>query len=96
MDNLYQVLKLSGTLVSGVMSLKKESIFDIEDIDKLKESILVVHNHKDNLLKQTKRKLKIRNKIQYDKLGNVIYVKGQGIRGSLHQDTFSFILSIAP
>ena len=59
-----------------------------EDIDKLKESILVVHNHKDNLLKQTKRKLKIRNKIQYDKSGNVIYEKGQGIRSSLHLDTF--------
>ena len=59
-----------------------------EDIDKLKESILVIHNHKDNLLKQTKRKLKIRNKIQYDKSGNVIYEKGQGIRSSLHLDTF--------
>ncbi len=59
-----------------------------EDIDKLKESILVVHNHKDNLLKQTKRKLKIRNKIQYDKSGNVIYQEGQGIRSSLHLDTF--------
>ncbi len=59
-----------------------------EDIDQLKESILVVHNHKDNLLKQTKRKLKARNKIQYDKLGNVIYEKGQGIRSSLHLDTF--------
>lgn len=59
-----------------------------EDVDKLKESILVVHNHKENLLKQTKRKLKIRNKIQYDKSGNVIYEKGQGIRSSLHLDTF--------
>jgi len=59
-----------------------------EDIDKLKESILVVHNHKDNLLKQTKRKLKVRNKIQYDKSGNVIYQEGQGIRSSLHLDTF--------
>jgi len=59
-----------------------------EDIDKLKESILVVHNHKNNLLKQTKRKLKVRNKIQYDKSGNVIYQEGQGIRSSLHLDTF--------
>ncbi len=59
-----------------------------EDVDKITESILVIHNHKDNLLKQTKRKLKIRNKIQYDKSGNVIYEKGQGIRSSLHLDTF--------
>ena len=59
-----------------------------EDIDQLKESILVVHNHKNNLLKQTKRKVKIRNKIQYDKSGNVIYEKGQGIRSPLHLDTF--------
>ena len=28
------------------------------------------------------------NKIQYDKKGNVIFEKGQGIRASLHKDTF--------
>ncbi|WP_396159639.1 type II CRISPR RNA-guided endonuclease Cas9 [Flavobacterium sp.] len=59
-----------------------------EDVFQLKESIIVVHNHKDKIEKQTVRKLRKRNKIQYDKQGNVIYEKGQGIRGSLHKDTF--------
>lgn len=59
-----------------------------EDVNQLKESIIVVHNHKDNIEKQTKRKLRKRNKIQYDKQGNVIYEKGQGIRASLHKASF--------
>ena len=59
-----------------------------EDVNQLKESIIVVHNHKDKIEKQTVKKLRKRNKIQYDKQGNVIYEKGQGIRGSLHKDTF--------
>lgn len=59
-----------------------------EDVNQLKENIIVVHNHKDKIEKQTKRKLRKRNKIQYDKQGNVIYEKGQGIRASLHKDTF--------
>ncbi|MGZ0017268.1 type II CRISPR RNA-guided endonuclease Cas9 [Yeosuana sp. AK3] len=59
-----------------------------EDVNQLKENIIVVHNHKDKIAKQTKRKLRKRNKIQYDSSGNVIYEKGQGVRGSLHKDTF--------
>jgi CRISPR-associated endonuclease Csn1 len=59
-----------------------------EDVNQLKENIIVVHNHKDKIKKQTKKKLRKRNKIQYDKQGNVIYEKGQGIRASLHKDTF--------
>jgi CRISPR-associated endonuclease Csn1 len=59
-----------------------------EDVNQLKENIIVVHNHKDKIEKQTKKKLRKRNKIQYDKQGNVIFEKGQGIRASLHKDTF--------
>lgn len=59
-----------------------------EDVNQLKESIIVVHNHKDKIEKQTVKKLRKRNKIQYDKQGNIIYEKGQGIRASLHKDTF--------
>lgn len=59
-----------------------------EDVNQLKNNIIVVHNHKDRIEKQTIRKLRQRNKIQYDKLGSIIYEKGQGIRGSLHKDTF--------
>lgn len=59
-----------------------------EDVNQLKENIIVVHNHKDKIEKQTFKKLRKRNKIQFDKDGNVIYEKGQGIRASLHKDTF--------
>ncbi|KIX19695.1 hypothetical protein SY27_16655 [Flavobacterium sp. 316] len=59
-----------------------------EDVNKLKSDIIVVHDHKDIIEKQTVKKLRKRNKIQYDKLGNIIYGKGQGIRASLHKDTF--------
>ena len=59
-----------------------------EDVNQLKENIIVVHNHKDKIEKQTIKKLRKRNKIQYDKQGNVIYERGQGIRASLHKDTF--------
>ena len=59
-----------------------------EDVNHLKENIIVVHTHKNNIEKQTVRKLRKRNKIQYDKKGNVIFEKGQGIRASLHKDTF--------
>ena len=58
------------------------------ELSELKDNIIVVHNHKNNIDKQTVRKLRKRNRIQYDKLGNVIYEKGQGIRASLHKDTF--------
>ncbi|MCB0462779.1 MAG: type II CRISPR RNA-guided endonuclease Cas9 [Flavobacteriaceae bacterium] len=59
-----------------------------EDVMNLQDDILVVHKHQDNLLNQTKRKLRKRGKIQYNKNGDVIYEQGQGIRGSLHKDTF--------
>ncbi|WPR71041.1 HNH endonuclease domain-containing protein [Flavobacterium sp. NG2] len=88
-DSLAQAFNESEELgkIEKFKVLKPWTTFT-EDIDKLKESILVVHNHKDNLLKQTKRKLKKRNKLQYDKSGKVIYEKGEGIRSSLHLDTF--------
>ena len=59
-----------------------------EDVSQLKENIIVVHNHKDKIEKQTIKKLRKRDKIQFDKTGNIIYEKGQGIRASLHKDTF--------
>jgi CRISPR-associated endonuclease Csn1 len=59
-----------------------------ENVNQLKDTIIVVHNHKDNIDKQTVKKLRKRNKIQYDKLGKIIYEKGQGVRASLHKDTF--------
>lgn len=60
----------------------------VEDINQLKSTILVIHKHKNTIQKQTKRKLRKRNKIQYNALGEIKYEEGQGIRASLHKDTF--------
>lgn len=88
-DGLAEAFKESEeNRYSDKFKIKKPWKTFTEDINKLKDTIIVVHNHKDKIAKQTKRKLRYRNKIQYDSLGNVIYEKGQGIRGSLHKDTF--------
>jgi CRISPR-associated endonuclease Csn1 len=73
---------------SDKFKIKKPWNTFTEDVNELKNNIIVVHNHKNTIDKQTVKKLRKRNKIQYDKLGNVIYEKGQGIRASLHKDTF--------
>jgi CRISPR-associated endonuclease Csn1 len=73
---------------SDKFKIKKPWKTFTEDVNQLKDNIIVVHEHKNKIEKQTKRKLRQRNKIQYNSLGNVIYEKGQGIRGSLHKDTF--------
>lgn len=59
-----------------------------EDVLEIQNNILVVHKHPDNLLTQTKIKLRERGKVQYDKNGNTIFKQGKGIRNSLHKDTF--------
>jgi len=59
-----------------------------QDILEIQKDILVVHHHKNNLLKQTKRKLRKRNKIQYTINGKIKYEQGQGVRSQLHKETF--------
>ncbi|MDF3131119.1 HNH endonuclease domain-containing protein [Kiritimatiellaeota bacterium B1221] len=48
--------------------------------DQLAKDVLVVHHHKDNLLKQTFEKIR--------KNGDVHLVQGDTVRGSLHKDTY--------
>lgn len=66
----------------------------VEDVLKIKENILISYSFRDSTLKQTKRKLKINNNIQYtdqlDENGKKIpkYEKGLGIRASLNKETF--------
>ncbi len=60
----------------------------VEDVKKVEEEILVSHYTPDNLPKKAKKALRKRGKIQRDSKGNVIYQKGDSIRGSLHKDTF--------
>ena len=88
-DGLAEAFKESEeNRYSDKFKIKKPWNTFTEDVNQLKNTIIVVHNHKNNIDKQTVKKLRKRNKIQYDKLGNVIYEKGQGIRASLHKDTF--------
>ncbi len=88
-DGLAEAFKESEeNRYSDKFKIKKPWQTFTEDVNQLKENIIVVHNHKDKIEKQTVKKLRKRNKIQYDKQGNVIYEKGQGIRASLHKDTF--------
>lgn len=88
-DGLAEAFKESeDNRYSDKFKIKKPWNTFTEDVNQLKHDIIVVHNHKNNIDKQTVKKLRKRNKIQYDKLGNVIYEKGQGIRASLHKDTF--------
>jgi len=57
-----------------------------EDIKGIENEILVSHHTPDVLPKQSKYKFKKHKKIQRDKNGNIIYQKGDTVRGSLHQD----------
>lgn len=59
-----------------------------EDVKGIENEILVSHYTPDVLPKQSKKKLRKRGKIQYNKNGEPIYLKGDGVRGSLHKDTF--------
>ena len=88
-DGLAEAFKESEeNRYSDKFKIKKPWNTFTEDVNQLKSDIIVVHNHKNTIDKQTVKKLRKRNEIQYDKLGNVIYEKGQGIRASLHKDTF--------
>lgn len=59
-----------------------------EDVKNIYSEVLIVHNHKDKVPIQSKRKLRKRGKIKYNKNGDAIYLQGDTVRGSLHKDTF--------
>ncbi len=59
-----------------------------EDVRTLENEVFIVHQNKDVLPKQTKKKFRRRGKIQRDKNGKIIYQQGDTVRGSLHLDTF--------
>jgi len=52
----------------------------VEDMNGLRNEILISHYAPNHLLKQTKKKVKVR--------GKVVVQQGQTARGSLHKDTF--------
>lgn len=59
-----------------------------EDVKGIEKEVLVSHYTPDNLPKQSKKKLRKRGKIEKNKEGNIIYQKGDTVRGSLHKETF--------
>lgn len=61
-----------------------------EDVKDMEKEVLIVHHRKDNVPKQSKKKLRKRGKIQYKDQAKTqpIYQQGDTVRGSLHKDTF--------
>lgn len=59
-----------------------------EDVLALENKVLISHHSPDNLLKQTKKKVRIRGRIKNDTDKKPIYNLGDSARGSLHQETF--------
>ena len=59
-----------------------------EDVKAIADELLVSHHTPDNLPKQSRKRLRIRGKVQVDGQGKPIYMQGDTARGALHQQTF--------
>lgn len=59
-----------------------------EDVKAVAEELLVAHHTPDKMPKQSRKRLRIRGKIQTDEQGKAIIMQGDTARGSLHQQTF--------
>ena len=59
-----------------------------EDVKAIADDLLVSHYTANNLPKHTRKKLRVRGKVQYNAAGQAIYVQGDTARASLHQQTF--------
>ena len=59
-----------------------------EDVKKIENEVLISHYTPDVLPKQSKKILKKRGKIQYRKNGEPIFMQGDTVRGSLHNDSY--------
>ncbi len=58
-----------------------------KDMKALKKETLVYHHNPDHVGKKSRKKWKKRGVVQQNKAGEPIYLKGEGVRGSLHKDT---------
>lgn len=81
-EDLYQAK------VDAKPKVKKPWDTFVEDVKRVEEELLVSHYTPDNLPKKAKKKLRKRGVIQRNEKGEVIYQKGDSVRGSLHKDTF--------
>lgn len=59
-----------------------------EDVKAVADELLVSHHTADNVPKHSRKKLRIRGKVQFNAEGKPIYVQGDTARASLHQQTF--------
>lgn len=59
-----------------------------EDVKAVADELLVSHYTANNLPKHTRKKLRVRGKVQLDAEGKPIYVQGDTARAALHQQTF--------
>ncbi len=59
-----------------------------EDVKRITEQLLVVHDSSDNTLKQSRKVFKKRGKKRFDSEGNPLYMQGDTARAKLHKETF--------
>lgn len=59
-----------------------------EDVKAIADGLLVSHHTANNMSKATRKKVRVRGKIQYGADGQPLYAQGDSARGSLHQETF--------
>jgi CRISPR-associated endonuclease Csn1 len=69
-------------------SFKKPWPTFTEDVLAVQNSLLVVHNTPDNMPKQSKKKLRIRGKIQRNSNNKVMLCQGDTARAQLNKETF--------
>lgn len=59
-----------------------------QDVKTIADELIVSHYTPNNMHKQSKKKLRVRGKIQYNADGKPIYIQGDTARGPLHMQTF--------
>ena len=59
-----------------------------EDVKAVAGELLISHHTANNLPKHSRKKLKVRGKVQKNENGKEMYMQGDTARGSLHKETF--------
>ncbi len=59
-----------------------------EEVKAIADELLVSHHTADNMPKQSRKRLRIRGRIQHNDRGETKYAQGDTARGLLHQETF--------
>lgn len=65
-----------------------------EDVKAIADDLIVAHYTANNLPKHTRKRLRVRGKVQYNAEGKPIYVQGDTARASLHKDTFYGVIEM--